>query len=126
MDLTRIQKRELMWLASVAKADGTISPEDLDTRRKALENITYDDFKHRYEALKGFCYVDQLNHGWKTPVITVRLTEEGRERAEEFLEEEMASSLISDETKKTVKDTLLSQGIGAAFKVFLIGIGFIA
>ena len=125
MDLTRSQKRELMWLASVAKDGGTIDSKDLNERKQNLGNATLNDFKYRYDALKEARLVDNLVHAWGTPVVMVRLTEEGRERAEEYLEEEMTRPLVTDETKKTVKDTLVSQGIGAAFKVLLAGVGFI-
>lgn len=125
MDLTRSQKRELMWLASVAKDGGAIDDKDLNERKQNLGNATLDDFKYRYDALKEARLVDSLVHAWGEPVIMVRLTEEGRERADEYLEEEMSSPLVTDETKRTVKDTLVSEGIGAAFKVLLAGVGFI-
>lgn len=114
-----------MWLAYVAESDGSICSKDLEERKRSLNNISLDDFKYRYIALQEAGFVDNLVHAWGNPVIKVRLTEEGRSSAESFLEAELSSQLISDETKKSIKDTLVSQGISAAFKLFLLSIGFI-
>lgn len=126
MDLTKSQKRELMWIASVCSEDGSVQSSDLEIRKSGMNSNQLDDFMYRYDALERMGYVDQLIHAWGEPVITVRVTEEGRERAEEFLEAELESSLISDDAKSTIRGAFINQGVAAGFKAFLLAVGFIS
>ena len=64
-------------------------------------------------------YVDCLGFAWGNDVISVRLTEEGRDAAETVIGEELESPAISDETRSSIKGALISQGIGIAANLLL-------
>ncbi len=124
MDLTRMQKRELMWLASVAEEDGTIRYQDLFERKGSLGGSSLEDFGYRYDALEAAGFVDSRCRSWEDPVAAVRLTEEGREMAELCLQEELNDPLLPDETRKGVKGAFISQGVAVAIKALLSSVDF--
>lgn len=117
--LTKFQRRELLWLASVADADGNPPSRSLAERNGSFSAESRADLAARYRALERAGYVDRLGFAWGNDVISVRLTEEGRDAAEAIIGEELDSPAISDETKSSIRGALISQGISIAASLFL-------
>ena len=112
--LTRFQRRELLWLASEADENGGIPSSALEERNASFAPESRGDLAARYRALERLGYVDELMLDWSHLVISARLTEEGRGAAEDILSEELASPTISEETRSSVKEALIAGGIGVA------------
>ncbi len=121
--LTRIQKRELMWLAAHTDKRGFVLGDALEVRCRSGE-IDFTDMATRYRALESCGYVDRLLFADDT-IYAVRLTEEGRDAAQSNLEEELESKGIPDDVKKTVRDSMIGNTISLAFKALLVAVGFI-
>ena len=117
--LTKFQRRELLWLASVADEDGNPPSKSLAERNGSFTPESRADLAARYRALERAGYVDCLGFAWGNDVISVRLTEEGRDAAETVIGEELESPAISDETRSSIKGALISQGIGIAANLLL-------
>lgn len=119
LPLTKFQRRELLWLASVADEDGNPPSRDLAERNGSFSPESRADLAARYRALERVGYVDRLGFAWGDDVISVRLTEEGRDAAETIIDEELESPAISDETKSSIRGALISQGINIAASLLL-------
>lgn len=117
--LTKFQRRELLWLASVANEDGNPPSRALAERNGSFSPESRADLAARYRALERAGYVDCLGFAWGNDVISVRLTEEGRDAAETIIDEELESPAISDETKSSIREALISQGINIAASLLL-------
>lgn len=121
-DLTRIQRRELMWLAAHTDARGNVVGNSLDARCGSGD-VEFSDIARRYKALEAHGFVDRLLFA-DDSIYMARLTEEGRDAAEAFLEQELKSELVPEDVKKTVRDSLVGNAVSAAFKALLFAVGF--
>lgn len=124
VELTRIQKRELMWLSTVADASGWPESDAATAKSESMGDGPRADLRSCYEALALAGYVDSLVCAWGGAIVKVRLTAEGRARAEDFLKEELDDPFIPEDVKRKVADAAIGTGVSSAIGFFLRLVGF--